>query len=139
MSSTTLVLAIAVAVVVAAGVASLVVMVETYLKYRGTSIVNCPETKRPAGVRVNAMRAAMESLRAKSEKIRLEDCSRWPERGPCGQSCVSQIQHDANLCHVSAIARQWYEGRECVLCGKPISKLSWHGHPPALLDREPAR
>ena len=37
---------------------------------------------------------------------------------------------------MSAIAEQWYVGRECALCGKAISKFSWHDHPPALLDRD---
>jgi len=65
-----LALAIAAAVVIAAGVASLVVMVQTYLKYRGASVVNCPETKKPAGVQVNAAQAALEALPGRSGKIR---------------------------------------------------------------------
>jgi hypothetical protein len=136
MSSTMLALAIAAAVVVAAGVLSLVLVVKNYLKYRGESVVNCPETRKPAGVRLNAIRAALQSLSGRRGTVRLEQCSRWPEREQCGQECVSQIQHDSELCHVSAIAEQWYAGRACTLCGKPIAGIHWDDQPPALINEE---
>lgn len=136
MRTTIMGLAIAATLAIAAGILSLVVMVRNYWKFRGDSVVNCPETRKPAGVRVNALRAAVDSLRGRSGKVRLEQCSRWPEREQCGQECLNQIRHDANLCHVSAMAEQWYAGRDCTLCGKPIGKLSWHDHPPAMADEK---
>src|SRR5262245_57833379 len=103
MSATIMGLAIAATLAIAAGILSLVVMVRNYWKFRGDSVVNCPETRKPAGVRVNALRAAVDLLRGRSG-VRLEQCSRWPERAQCGQECLNQIRHDANFCHASAMA-----------------------------------
>jgi|CZLA01.1.fsa_nt_gi hypothetical protein len=49
--------------------------------------VNCPETHAPVSVRFNALRAAWSSL-AGPPKLRLADCTRWPERADCGQECI---------------------------------------------------
>ena len=58
-----------------------------YNEYRGTRTVNCPETHRPVVVRFNALRAAMTGLAAKPQ-LKLDDCSRWPERADCDQACI---------------------------------------------------
>ena len=45
------------------------------------------ETHAPVSVRFNALRAAWSSL-AGPPKLRLADCTRWPERADCGQECI---------------------------------------------------
>ncbi len=55
--------------------------------YREGRTVNCPETHAPVSVRFNALRAAWTSL-AGPPKLRLADCTRWPERAGCGQECI---------------------------------------------------
>jgi hypothetical protein len=105
-----------------------------YWNYRRTSVVVCPETRKPEAVRVNAKRAALDTLKGAEVKLRFEQCSRWPEQQNCGQVCVSQIENDPELCHASAMAQQWFLDRSCVYCGRSIEKLHWHDHPPALLD-----
>jgi hypothetical protein len=60
---------------------------QIYHRYREGRPVNCPETHAPVSVRFNALRAAWSSL-AGSPKLRLADCTRWPERADCGQECI---------------------------------------------------
>jgi hypothetical protein len=123
-------------VVFASVLIGLAIYLSMYLNYRRTSVVVCPETRKPEAVHVNARRAAFETLKGGDVKLRLDQCSRWPERQNCEQACVSQIENDPELCHASAMAQQWYLDRSCVYCGKPIEKLHWHDHPPALLDAD---
>jgi len=32
--------------------------------------------------------------------------------------------------------QQWFRGRSCAYCHKPIEQIHWHDHRPALLDPE---
>ena len=63
-------------------VAVVFVMVElrralrAYLRFRGKMLVSCPETDRPAAVRVAAAKAAWEAIVGNRE-LRLSECSRW--------------------------------------------------------------
>jgi hypothetical protein len=58
-----------------------------FYTYREGRTVNCPETDAPVSVRFNALRAAWSGL-AGPPKLRLADCTRWPERANCGQECI---------------------------------------------------
>ena len=62
-------------------------------------LITCPETGKPAAVKVDAGQAVRESVLG-HPKIRLEECSRWPERQNCGQECLSQIEADPENCLV---------------------------------------
>ena len=62
---------------------------EIFLQYRDPRAVECPETHRQVAVRFNALRAAVSGLRG-NPSFRLADCTRWPERGDCGQECVPE-------------------------------------------------
>jgi len=60
---------------------------QTYRTYRDGRTVNCPETHATVSVRFNALRAAWSGLQG-PPKLRLADCTRWPERADCGQECI---------------------------------------------------
>ncbi|HEY3204662.1 MAG TPA: hypothetical protein VGL03_13510 [Thermoanaerobaculia bacterium] len=67
------------------------VAARAYLKFRGTRVITCPETGCPAAVKVDMGHAARTSVVGETE-LRLESCSRWPERAGCGQECLAQIE-----------------------------------------------
>jgi hypothetical protein len=102
-----------------------------FLRFRGARVVACPETGQPAGVEVDASRAAVTALGGKPE-LRLTECSRWPERAGCGQDCLRQIESSPEGCLVRTLVTSWYSGKTCVYCGKPFGEIHWHDHKPAL-------
>ena len=106
-----------------------------YLKFRGRRLVSCPETKETAAVEVDVKYAALSASMGE-RGIRLKDCSRWPERQDCGQHCLDQIVSAPEDCLVRNILMKWYEGRNCVFCGKTLGEIDWLHHKPALMSRE---
>ncbi len=98
-----------------------------FRRYRGRRIVTCPETLEDAAVSADAFHAAT------SGELRLADCSRWPERAGCAQTCLAQIAESPEGCLVRSIVTDWYVGKSCVLCHRPIGPIVWHEAPPALL------
>ncbi|MGE5206575.1 MAG: hypothetical protein ACM3PW_13240 [Chlamydiota bacterium] len=108
--------------------------VRQFLRFGGKMLVTCPETKRPAAVKVDNWHAVLAPLAA-PQPLHLSACSRWPERGDCGQECACQIEQDPEAHRVWTIAAHWYEGKECAYCGHRI-ELSHLEHPPALMDAE---
>ena len=127
-----LILAMIVVLAVGAVVFGLTVALRTYVKYRGERVITCPETHQAAAVHVNAKNAATKALFGKSH-IRLDQCSRWPERQNCGQECLSQVNADPALCLVWNIVDQWYKGKACAYCQKPFTEIHWHDRHPALM------
>lgn len=115
--------------VVALGIVATIVLIPI-LRARGTRLVACPETKRPAAVELDAMRAAFG---AEPGQLRLASCSRWPERKGCGQECLTEVARDPGACLVRTIVGGWYRGQSCAFCGKPIPEVTWTEHRPALL------
>lgn len=106
--------------------------VGAYLALRGERIITCPETRRPAAVQVAAGKAALQTF-AGTPKLRLKDCSRWPERRDCDQACLHQIAESPGECLVWNIVTRWFEGKTCVYCQRPFGQINWHEHRPALL------
>ncbi len=106
--------------------------VQAYLRLRGKRLVTCPETQAPAAVDVAAREAALGAF-VNEPTLRLETCSRWPEREGCGQNCLQQIEADPQNCRVWNIVAKWYEGKTCVFCHKLIGPLHHLDHVPALL------
>ena len=100
-------------------------------KYRGQRIITCPETRRPAGVVVDATHAAASAF-GKAPQLRLSECTRWPEKAGCGQECLSQIEKGPGECLVRTLVARWYEGKTCVSCGKPIQDVAWADQRPGL-------
>jgi len=106
-----------------------------YLKYRGDRVITCPENRRPAAVAVDTGHVLLMTLKGKTD-LRLKSCSRWPEKQDCGQDCLRQIEAAPEDCLVRHILTEWYEGKNCALCGKPIGEIHWADHEPALLSAE---
>lgn len=104
----------------------------TYLRYRGTRVVTCPETKKPVAVRVNKHIAASTAITGET-RLRLESCTRWPEREDCGQECLSQIEASPEGCLVRNMAADWYADRFCYFCRKEFGRIRWSDNQPALL------
>lgn len=105
----------------------------TYWKYRGKRLITCPENHQTAAVEVATSRAAARTFILPGT-LTLKDCSRWPEMQGCGQECLSQVEENPHDCLVWNIVGNWYEGKECAVCGKTFTKLEWHAHRPALMD-----
>lgn len=106
---------------------------KTYLKFRGEMVVTCPETRKPAGVEVNARKAAISDTLGERHLI-LKDCTRWPEREDCGQQCLSQIEHAPENCLVRTRLTSWYADKKCAYCHRPFTEINWYDHKPALMN-----
>ena len=102
-TSTTLLVIAGLVLIVATSI-GLIMATRKYLKYRGKRLVACPETRNPAAVHVDAGKAAVDVLEGKHARIRLDQCSHWPESEGCGQECLSQIENDPEGCSLSSIA-----------------------------------
>jgi hypothetical protein len=110
-------------------------LVRSSSRYRGTQIVTCPETKKPAIVEVDSLHASLTSTVGLPD-IRLEDCSRWPIKGKCGQECLTNLDVAPESCLVSGVLMRWYRDKNCVYCNKLFQEVHWADHRPALLSRD---
>lgn len=128
-----------VAAIAALGVLAFLVYrcARAFLAFRGTRVVVCPETHQAAAVTLDARRAATSASLGQAH-LRLDACSRWPERQGCGQECLDQIASAPESCLLRRILADWYADRSCVLCQRPFGALHWHDHRPALLSPEGA-
>ncbi len=103
-----------------------------YRKYRGTRLITCPENGCAAAVEIDRKHAAASTLKGETE-LRLESCSRWPEKQGCGQECLSQIEASPDGCLVRNMLIEWYRDSICVFCRHEIPEIRWSDHKPALL------
>ncbi|HUK51683.1 MAG TPA: hypothetical protein VL099_00170 [Candidatus Binatia bacterium] len=103
--------------------------------FRGAMLVTCPENKKPAAVKVSVWRAAMAAVLGRRH-LELCNCSRWPERRDCPQDCICEIVGDPEGHRVWNVATEWFRGRACACCGKPITRLGHLDRRPALLDAQ---
>src|SRR6185369_14440113 len=104
-----------------------------YLKYRGTRVITCPETRKPVAVNVDVKHAAFSAIGGDPD-LRLRSCTRWPERQDCDQDCLLQIELNPKDCLVRNMLTNWYEGKKCVFCHQEVEKVNWHERKPALLS-----
>jgi hypothetical protein len=75
-----------------------------YFKFRGTRLVTCPETRKPAMVQVAARSMGMQAILGEP-CLRLSACSRWPMCRDCGQDCLRQIEDRPSEVKMSAAWR----------------------------------
>jgi hypothetical protein len=102
--------------------------IKRFFRSRGVRVITCPETHNEAAVSLDALHAAA------SGSPRLASCSRWPERAGCNQACLKQIASSPNGCLLKSIVTQWYAGKSCIECGRPIGAISWTDAPPAVRE-----
>ena len=62
---------------------------EIYHQFSGSRAVTCPENQRQVAVSVDALHAATTGMQGHPQ-LRLQDCTRWPERYKCDQACLPQ-------------------------------------------------
>lgn len=101
----------------------------------GERVITCPETHSTEVVRVDAGHAAWTGLRGEKD-LRLEACSRWPERADCGQDCLAEIECAPDRCLVRERLTSWYRGASCAFCGMEIGPVGWFDHRPGLRGPE---
>lgn len=122
-------------VAIVAGVCSILAwrFAGAWWKYRGPRVVTCPETRRPAGVAVDALHVMATAALGRPPQLRLESCSRWPEKAGCGQECLRQIEASPQGCLVRNILLNWYAGKDCYSCGMSIGVFTLASAKPAVL------
>jgi hypothetical protein len=101
-----------------------------YFAVRGPRLVECPENKETAAVNIHAGRAAL------GQRFDLADCSRWPERHACGRECLAQIERAPADCLVRNVVTNWYSGKNCSVCEKPLGQIDWFERRPGILTRD---
>src|SRR6266508_6367092 len=107
-------------------------IVRGYRRFRGARVVTCPETGKSVAVEVKAAKAAWNATFSEPE-LRLESCSRWPDRQDCAQECVAQIEEAPDGCLVRERLAEWYADACCALCGRAIGEIHWIDRKPGLL------
>jgi hypothetical protein len=132
MSTIILILAIA---FVLSWIPALVVFVLARHRDSGNRVITCPESRTTEVVRVDAAHSAWTDLRGKKD-LRLEACSRWPERKDCGQECLGQIECAPDGCLVRERLEAWYRDTECALCKMSIGQIHWFDYRPGVLTPE---
>jgi hypothetical protein len=83
---------VTIALVVAVGLLYVVLptFVSAYRGLRGTRLVDCPQTPWPTLITFDVRRSAL-SAAAGSGRLRVRECTRWPEHRDCGQDCVRHV------------------------------------------------
>ena len=105
----------------------------TWLRLRGTRIVYCPETHKPAAVKVDVGHAAVTAVWERAD-LTLAACSRWPERAGCDQACAAQIVEAPDETRARTIAGHFFEGARCAICQTRIEPIHSATLQPGLLD-----
>jgi len=106
-------------------------LLSAWLKYRGERVVRCPENSRPAGVQVDTRHVMATAFQ--TPEVRLSSCSRWPEKAGCGQMCLAELMAAPQDCLVRNILVEWYQGKNCASCGRPIGRILEGSAKPAVI------
>jgi hypothetical protein len=117
------------------GIHRLVIGGREIRKFSGKMLVTCPETHETVAVKVATGKAAIAAIWG-TRHVELSQCTRWPERQDCDQACLAELQvHPADH-RVWKLASDWYQGKTCIFCGRPIAELSHLDHSPGLVSFE---
>ncbi len=109
------------------------VSLQDYYRNRGLQSVTCPDTGEPAGVEVDRKFAFMTAWRGE-EHWRLQACSRWPEKGDCGQECLEQLEDSPE--NIERFLKKWYEGKSCAICERALTPSDWRRSRLAVLNQQ---
>ena len=114
---------------------AIVAAVRTQRQLAGARLVDCPETGTVAAVKFDCAHAAFTAVVFDGEPdMRLADCSRWPERGPCEGPCVPQAK--APESSVVGLITHWTGQGHCAICHGELVEAPAVGHHVALLGRD---
>jgi hypothetical protein len=105
--------------------------VRSYIRYRDSRFITCPDNGEAVIVEVDAMHAALTSAFGLPD-IRLQNCGRWPLLQHCGQACLTQLDVGPPECLVRGVLMRWYESQACLYCGKRFHQIELLDHKPAL-------
>lgn len=108
-----------------------------WARARGTRLVTCPETGKPAAVALASFRTGLRAPFGLAP-AELARCSRWPEKADCGRDCLTEVEEAADGCLLRERVARWYAERSCVFCGKRFEAVSFAEQRPALLSPEGA-
>ena len=108
---------------------------QVFVTYRGTRVMACPETGQPVAIDLQVRHAALEAL-FKRPGLRVQECSRWPERAGCEEACVREIEAAPADHRVPTMLAEWCQGRPCVCCGAPLTGVHVGAHEPHLMNAE---
>ena len=106
---------------------------QNYYRNRGRQSVTCPDSQQTAGVEVDNEFAFWAALRGQ-EHSRLKSCSRWPEKGDCGQECLAELEPSPE--NVDRLLAKWYEGKTCALCARTLTPSDWRRSRLAVLNEQ---
>lgn len=68
------------------------VFLQTFRRFRSPKRLPCPVTGGRAAVRIDASRAALADVLAGRPRLRVGNCSLWPERSGCGEGCLTGLR-----------------------------------------------
>jgi hypothetical protein len=106
---------------------------QNYYKNRGRQSAICPENGQRVDVEMDNKYAFWTAWRGQ-EHTRLKSCTRWPEKGDCGQDCQAQI--DPSPENVERLMIGWHKGKVCGICARNITPPDWRRNRLALLDEQ---
>jgi hypothetical protein len=109
------------------------VSLQDYYRNRGRQAVTCPDSGEQAGVEVDRKFAFMTAWRG-VEHSRLQSCSRWPEKGDCGQECLEQLEDSPE--NIERFLKKWYEGKSCAICQRALTPSDWRRSRLAVLNQQ---
>ena len=107
-----------------------------YARLQGKRVLTCPETGARVGVDLDVNHAVAGSLFGGKPDLRLQDCTRWPDRASCDQACLHQLEGAPESCQLQTMLSDWYRGKKCSFCRTPFGEINWTDHRPALLARD---
>ena len=105
---------------------------QNYYANRGRQPVKCPDNGEATDVELDHGYAFRTALRGQ-EHSRLASCSRWPEKGDCGQECLAQIDQSPE--NLERLFSNWYAGKSCAVCIRPLTPADWRQNRVGLLNQ----
>jgi hypothetical protein len=100
----------------------LAMSLQNYYRNRGRKSAICPENGEPVDLEMDNKYAFWTAWRGQ-EHTRLQSCTRWPEKGDCGQECLAQL--DPSPENVERLMLGWYQGKTCAICTRGITPSDW--------------
>ncbi len=106
---------------------------QSYFQNRGRQSAICPENGAPVDIEVDRKYAFWTAWRGQ-EHSRLQSCTRWPEKGDCGQECLAQV--DPSPENVERLMLGWHKGKSCAVCTRAITPADWRRGRLGWLDQQ---